>query len=332
MRFLKHAAFAAAVIFGVAWTAEAQWTWTPQTGRWVNLKRMPKETAELQIEYARTLMTQGEFKRALHETEKFVQFYPNDPLADQNQYLRGEIRMAQEEWRDAAKEFQQVITGYPNTSLYEKAIAKQYEIGDKLFEKGQKQIKKRWAIYRKRPLRRAAEVYAMVVDNQPFTAAAAEAQYKIGLCHYTRKQYTEAAYEYQRVVEDYAASDWVDEASYGLVMCYYDAALPPDYDQSSSALAVDAVDRYLAKYPNDERGADLKEKRQKMRNLIAEQRVKIAKFYEKRREFDSARICYDVVAKEYADTPYAEKAQAWLNDHPAQKSAGRQAFEAGLHQ
>jgi tetratricopeptide (TPR) repeat protein len=117
MRFITRTALTVAVVLGVAWTAQAQWTWTPQTGRWVNLKRMPKETAELQIEHARSLMVQGDYKRALRETEKFVQFYAGDPLSDQNQFLRGEIRMAQGNWMDAAKEFQQVIAGYPNTSI-----------------------------------------------------------------------------------------------------------------------------------------------------------------------------------------------------------------------
>lgn len=319
-----------AVALSVTWVAEAQWTWTPQTGRWVNLKRMPKETAELQIEYARTLLVQGDLKKALRETEKFVEFYANDPLADQNQFLRGEIRMAQGQWMDAAKEFQQVISGYPNTAMYDKAIAKQYEIGDKLYEKGQNQIKKRWAIYRKRPLKRAVEVYTMVVDNQPFTAAAAEAQYKIGLCHYTRKEFTEAAYEYQRVVEDYAASDWVDDACYGLVMCYYDGSLPADYDQSASQMAIDSIDHFLEKYADDARSADLKEKRQEMRNRIAAQRLRNAKFYEKRREFESARICYQVIATDFADTSSAAEAQQWIAAHPVQKSEGRVAFEAGL--
>jgi hypothetical protein len=57
--------------FLLVWNSYGQWTWTPQTGRFINVKRMPKETAELQIEYARSLYMQGELKKALKETEKF---------------------------------------------------------------------------------------------------------------------------------------------------------------------------------------------------------------------------------------------------------------------
>lgn len=208
--------------------AQAQWTWTPQTGRFVNLKRMPKETPELQLEYARTLMVEGDYRKAFRETEKFVEYYGSDVLADENQFLRGEIQMAQGQWMNAAKSFQQLIAAYPDSDRYDEAVRKQYDIGDQYYARGEQLAGKKWRIFRNRPYKRAGEVYTMVVDNQPFAPAAAEAQYKIGLCHYARKQYIDAAFEYQRVVEDYSASDWVNDASFGLAMCYYEASLPPN--------------------------------------------------------------------------------------------------------
>ncbi|HNR36787.1 MAG TPA: hypothetical protein PKO36_16545, partial [Candidatus Hydrogenedentes bacterium] len=83
----------AAALAMMPWAAYAQWTWTPQTGRFVNIKRLPKETAELQIEFARGFLVKGDHSRAWRETNKFFEFYRKDPLADQNQFLRGEIRM-----------------------------------------------------------------------------------------------------------------------------------------------------------------------------------------------------------------------------------------------
>ena len=54
-----------ALVAAWALPVHAQWTWTPQTGRWVNMKRLPKETAELQIEHARSLMLQGDHRKAI---------------------------------------------------------------------------------------------------------------------------------------------------------------------------------------------------------------------------------------------------------------------------
>lgn len=290
----------------------AQWTWTPQTGRWVNLKRLPKETPQLQIEYARSLLLEGNYQKAWRETRKFIQFYEDSEYRDDNQYLRGEIKLAQGDLMDSAKEFQSLIANYPDTDHYDAAIEKQYEIGDRYFERGQEKIDQRWALWKKRPLKRAVEVYSMVIENQPFTANAAKAQYQVGLCRYTTENYLEAAFDYRRVIEDYAGSDWVDEASYGLAMCYYDMSLPADYDQTPSQLAIDAIDSFGNRYPDDERLAGLREKQTEMRERIAQQQLLTAKFYEKRRKFGSAKIYYEVLVKEYPESQAAQVATEWL--------------------
>jgi outer membrane protein assembly factor BamD len=296
--------------------AYAQWTWTPKTGRFVNVKKLPRETAELQIEFARSKMLEKDYKQALQETVKFRNYFGDSPLADQNQFLRGEVFLAQGKLLEAAKEFQSVVTQFPNSSLYEQVIKKQYEIGDKLYEQGKAKMNKKFRIFRKKPFKSAIEVYSMVINNQPFTDAAAEAQFKVGLCHQTRKEYTEAAFEYKRVIEDYGSSDWVDDASFGLAMCYFEAARPSEYDQSPSELAVNAIDEFKRRFPQDERAASLDDKRKVMRESIAEQRLKTGLFYVKRRDFEAARIYYQLVADQFTDTECAAKAQKWLADNP----------------
>jgi outer membrane protein assembly factor BamD len=307
--------FLPAALLIIAGVADAQWTWTPQTGRFVNIKRMPKETAELQIEYARSLLLNGDYRKAFRETDKFIQFYGNDPLSDENLFIRGEIQMAQGRWMEGAKTFQQLIAAYPNTSRYEESIAKQYEIGDRYYQRGELKSKKWMPLFRKRPYKRAAEVYTMVVDNQPFTPQAAEAQYKIGLCHYANKEYLDAAFEYRRVVEDYSASDWIDEASHGLAMCYYRASLPSPYDQTPSELTVTAIDDFATRFPQDDRLGELQEKRREMRESIASQRLETARIYERRREYPAAKMYYELLTRDFSDTQAAEAATTWLNEN-----------------
>ncbi len=301
-------------------SAQAQWRWTPQTGRWVNIKNLPKETPELQVEYARSLFMKERYKEAYRETEKFEEFYGDTEYADDNQFLRGEIRLAQGKHLAAAREFQQVVANYPDTDLFDAVISKQYEIGDDLYQQGTARANRWWPLFRERPLKRAAEVYGMVIRNQPFTPEAAEAQYKVGLCHYAREGYVEAAYEYRRVVEDYSGSEWVDEASEGLAMCYYGMSLPAAYDQGPSELAINAIDDFKVRFPGDARVADLDAKRVEMREGIASQRLQSAQFYERRREFASARLYYEIVVAEYGETEAGKTAQTWLDEHPMVES------------
>lgn len=310
---------AAVLVCAVPLSAHAAWVWTPQTGRWINVAHLPKETAELQLEFARSLYLKGDYKKAMKETEKFDKYYADSELADQNQFLRGEIRLAEGKHVAAAKAFQTVIANYPQTELFDDVIAKQYEIGDYLYTLGEKKQAKRryFPTFKKGPFKKAIEVYSMVIKNAPFTDAAAEAQYKIGLCHQAREEYVEAAFEYRRVIEDYPDSKWVVDATYGLAICYWKASLGPDYDQTPSKLAMEAIDDFARRTPaGDERLADLQEKREVLRENIAQHKLNTAHFYERRRDFRAARIYYNVTVNDYADTKAAEKAQKWLDSNP----------------
>ena len=315
-----------AVFVGVCTSAEGQWRWTPETGRFVNMRRLPKETPELQIEHARTLMVRGKSKEAIRETEKFVSFYGDSEYADENQFLRGEIRMSQSQYMDAAKEYQQVVVNYPESELYDEVIHQQYAVGDTLYEEGINQVSAKrkwyrlglkWRPFRKKPLNQAADVYSMVIDNQPFTPEAAQAQYKLGQSHFASGRYIEAAFEYRRMLEDYRGSDWQADATYGLANCYVKGSLEPEYDQSPSQLGIAAIDEFVEAYPSDPRNGELREVQREMNEKVARQHLSSAKFYEKRDILISARIYYEVVVEQFGETRAAEEARAWLSEHPA---------------
>lgn len=320
LRRVLCSAVLAALALSVYGTAYGEWVWTPQTRRWINAKHLPKETAELQVEYARTLLLEGKYDKAMEETDKFDKFYGDTNLADQNQYVRGEILMARGKLPDAAQEFQKVVTAYPESDFYDDVIAKQYAIGDAQYSLGEKKLPKSWRPAKYKSFKQAIDTYNMVISNQPFKREAAEAQYKVGLCYYKRKEYLSAAYEYQRVMEDYSTSDWVDEASCGKALCYYEAALPSSYDQTPSQLTINSIEVFVERYPSNEAVADLQDKGREMRERIAKQRLATARFYEKRRSFKSAKIGYEVVVEQYAGTEAGEKARAWLADYEASGS------------
>lgn len=320
------------VVFAASAPALAQWTWTPETGRLVNLKRMPKETPELQVEFARSLLVGKEYTQAFDETGKFIKFYGDSDWADQNQKLRGDIKLSQKDYKDAAEEYQLVISGYPSSPLYDDVIQQQYVVGDALFDKGQTKAERiqsapKWRLDRKirfmkyRPLKQAIDVYTMVIDNQPFTETAAEAQYKVGLCYYTRSEYLEAAFEYRRVLEDYSTSDWVQEALYGLTQAYEKSSNPAEYDQAPSQLTIDTIARFKRQFPDDPRGETMDEVTAEMRERIAEQYVDTGTHYAKRNSPIGARMSFERVINEYSDTKAAEAALKWLQENPPDGSA-----------
>lgn len=324
---VSRAVLAAVALCLLAPVAGAQWLWSPQTGRFIDIDRLPKETAELQVEFARSLLLEGRYRQALRETVKFEDFYGDSEFADENQFLRGEIFQAQGSYRRAANEYQMVWSNYPSSDRLQDVIARQYEIADYFYDRGVARQDDRWRPFKGRPFKRAIDIYNLVISNERFTDKAAQARYRIGECYFAREEYLDAALEYRRVLEDYPNSEWVDEASHSLAVTYYNSSLPPAYDQAPSQLAIDAIDEFKARFPADERNADLAGKRTEMRESIARQRLETARFYERRRRFEAALISYEVVVAQYGDTEAASAAQSWLNDNAARIRAGERPLE-----
>ena len=312
-RFLLRAFAALILTLTFAEAVHAQWIWTPQTRRFINIDRLPKETPELQVEYARSLLLEGRHRKAVRETLKFEEFYGDTEFADENQFLRGEIMKDQGRYMAAAREFQLVRTGYPNSDLHDRVIDEQYEIAQRYYDKGVSNQDRDWYyLFKNRPFRRAIEVYTMVIGNERYGSRAPEARYRIGLCYFTREEFQEAALEYRTVIEEYPDSDWVDEASYDLAMSHYLRSLPPEYDQVPSFLTIEAVDDFKARFPLDPRNDDLEPKKAEMWESIAQQRLQTAQFYERRRQFQAALLSYEVVAEQFPGTTAASEAETWL--------------------
>jgi TolA-binding protein len=328
-----HVAVTAALLVGLfTFPTWAQWTWTPETGRLVNLQNLPKETPELQLEHARSLLIEDDLDRAIKATVKFQEYYADSDFSDQNQFLRGKIRLAQEKYEDAAEEYQVVVSSYPESELYDVVIDEQYKIGDLLFERGRDRLEyyrnQPWyridstlKPFKRKQLKQATNVYTMVIDNQPFTAEAAQAQYKLGLCQMAQERYEEAAFEFSRVLEDYAGSTWVKEAAFGLAECYTLGSHEPEYDQSPSQLAIDTIDELERRYATDDRIDGLQEVRSEMVEKIAQQRYLTAESYDRANQPFAAQLSCEVIVDEYPGTEAAQKAQDWLDANPPANSA-----------
>jgi len=294
-------------------SAGAAWIWTPETGRWINPKNQPKETAEAQLEYARQLRLAGDYGKALSEYEKLFRFYPDSELCAGAQFQVGELYEAKGDYRRASAEYQKVISNWPASDLFDKVTEKQYEIADRFYQQGTDRTGG-IRLFRGRYVRRAIETYQHVIENAPFGRAAARAQYRIAECYFVTGRYLEATYEYQKVLDEYPASEWAGQATYGLAMCYYKQALPAEYDQTIARKAVEQFRLFVRLHPTDSKVAEAEARIAELRADMARQQLVIARFYERIEKPDAARLYYRSAAAKYPETEAAREAAEKAKD------------------
>lgn len=300
----------AAVLLSVS--AEAAWIWTPQTGRWINPRRQPRESAALQFQSAEELLNKGETKKAIGEYQKVLKYFPDSNYCDLAQYSIGRALEAQEDYEDAVEAYQEVIEDYPNSQLFAHVLEKQRKIADHYYDLGVKR-EERFFLFRGGNFDKAIEIYRKVINNQPFTDFSADAQYRIGLCYTRLELYTEASAEFQKVIDFYSTSQWAGEAAFACAESEAKQALPCEYDKTAIEKAISKYNYFLKMYPDSSRAEEARARMNKLMETAAEHEFEIGMYYHQNLRFDSARLYLKSVIVQYPRTQWAEKAQETLN-------------------
>ncbi len=280
----------------------AAWVWTPESKGWINPKHSVKDTSEQQLRWASGFFESGEYKMALEEFRKLVQYYPNSMHAPMAQYYVGRCHEAMESYYAAYIAYQKVIDTYPYAKNREEIIGRQYKIGMLFFE-GRKAKILGLAVLP--AIDRAVEVFEQVVANSPYGEHADRAQFKIGECYKKSDRYSEAALAFQKVIDNYPQSELSEAAAYEVAQCGYMASLGYSYDQKTTDAAIEKFEEFI----DDAEGEGLSEEARESLKVLKEKKARAlfdtAEFYERTGQRLSAVVYYKELLDNYPDSSLA---------------------------
>ena len=235
-------------------------------------------------------------------------------MADQVQFAIAESYEAGGNLVKAGDEYQKLIVNYRESPLYGRVVRKQYDIAAKFHE----QYVNRKGLGRLtagRKLRRAINVYEQVIENDPFGAGTAEAQYRLAECYFTADKLLEAKLEYGQVISQFPLSRWSRDARFYLALCEYRQMLPAQYDQQNAQNALNGFTGFLTAAPSDhERVDEARKYVEDVNERLAEHDYLVARFYRRRGRMRATLVCYQTLMRQYPNTSYAAKAQADLKE------------------
>jgi outer membrane protein assembly factor BamD len=142
--------------------------------------------------------------------------------------------------------------------------------------------------------------YTDVKNKFPYSRFAADAELKIADLQFKREAYPEAQGAYQLFKEFHPKHPQSDYVTYRLALSYYNQ-LPSTIDRDL-ALADKAIlyfDETANSYPNSPYAKEAKEKRESCLKMLAGKEMYIAKFYDKRKMYESALHRYETILKSY---------------------------------
>lgn len=298
------------LIISFLWSqpAYAYWIWTPKTGKWINPKTMPKENPKDQFVYAKSFYDDKKLEAAKREFRKLLKAYPKSAEAAESQYYLGLAEEEQDKLYEAFQAYQMVIDKYPFSERIGEIIEREYKIAEK-FMAGEK----RKALGVTLPVENPAiEIFGKVVENSTYGPLAPRAQYKLGLVLKGLLRYYEAEEEFNKVISRYPDSEWSAAAKFQIASCRASLSKGPAYDQGAAQEAKERFEVFVKEHPDAVLSLDAEKNISQIREKEAEASYNIGRFYEKQLAFDSAKVYYNDIVNNYAESPWASQAASRL--------------------
>ncbi len=300
------ALYIAGVCLFSAIPCHAYWVWTPKDG-WSSPKSAVKRTPEEQLAYAVSFFERKDYEYAKREFNKVIKKYPKAKEASEAQYYLAMIEDAKGGYYAAFQAYQKVIDKYPYSSRISDIIKRQYELGELYLDN---KVKRPSLLEVEHP---SMEIFAKVVENSSFGPFAPKAQYKLGLVLKSLQRYYEAEDAFNRVITVYPDSDWVEPAKYQLAECRASISRNPNYDQVSTEEARKKFQEFVEQYPDAVLTSEAERNIAALHEREAMGNYKTAVFYEKQKQYSSARIYFEEVIKNAPDSKWADLAAGRLS-------------------
>ncbi len=300
-------------ICAIAWgvsvnTAYSYWIWTPKAGKWVNPKKVAKVTPKEQFDFAKHFYDIKSYDEAKREFKKLLKSFPKSVEAAESQYFLGLIEEYKDNLYEAYKAYQKVIDKYPFSERIQEVIEREYKIGEN-FMTGYRRKSLGLAL----PLENAAiEIFTKVVENSNYGPLASKAQYKLGLVLEGLGRYYEAEETFNKVISSYPDSEWVEASKFKVAYCRRAVSRGPAYDQGATKDAKDKFEEFVREHPDAVLSRDAQNNIRQLKEKEAESNFTVARFYEKQKDYKSARIYYEDIITNYSESAWSAKAMERL--------------------
>ena len=245
------------------------------------------ERAEVLFNQAQAAEREGKRSKAIKLYDKIGDEMPVSKRAPEARFRQGELLEQEGDVRKAFDAYQEFITRYNNSNLYEKALSRQAAMA----QRGQ------------------------VRANAPRSTTAAKAQFTIGEVWESQGNASgsaKAIAAYRELVIEYPDSREAPEGQFRIGKILLDEARRGNQDQANLDRAREALQDYVRQYPGHHRVGEARKLISNIGGQDIQRSYEIAEFYERKGDKGSARFYYEEVVQKAKSGPLHDKAKARL--------------------
>ena len=278
-----------------------------------------EDAAEQAYALGEDLFRRQEYGQAAKQFKKAIDKASNSLVEQNAMFFFAESLFFSDKYPKAVEAYEELLDKYPNSSHLDEVIRRQFDIAH-YWEKYH-QHKPHWAITpnlfdKTRPLfdtrGNALKTYENIRLNDPTGPLADDSIMATANSHFLNGRYGDADYYYGLLRREYPRSDHQYEAHILGLQSKLRIYQGPDYVSTPLLEAKELIKQLKTQF-----GPDLStEERERLAEIegtlvmqLAARDFKRAKGYDENKHYESARMYYSQVVRDYPDTPLAEKAR-----------------------
>ena len=267
--------------------------------------------AQRQYEFAKAAFDKRNYSLAKKAARRVVKRWPLSDYAPAAQVLLGRCYESGKWDERAFKEYQYAIEKYPKVDKYDDVISRQFAIATRFL--GGQWFKLWGVIPFFSSMDKTVEMFAKIIRNGPYSDVAPQAQMNIGAAREKQGDYLLAVKAYEKAADVYHDKPTIAaDALYRAALAYKKQAQTAEYDQSAAGQAIGTFSDFITLYPNDKRTKEAQNHIARLKTEQARGALQIAKYYEKRRKWDSAMIYYGEASSVDPNSSYGLEARQRL--------------------
>ena len=149
----------------------------------------------------------------------------------------------------------------------------------------------------------AIESFQRVVSNFPGSSLICDAQYHLAEAYFRMDDFVNAVFEYQRLADAYPTCSWADRAQFQVGESHFLQMRRAELDQTETHEAIRHFRRFIDDNPDSPLVEEARARVQACRARIAEKQYKAGELYHKQGHLEAARITYELLLREFPETP-----------------------------
>jgi outer membrane protein assembly factor BamD len=261
-------------------------------GGFGGLKPAEAKAAQEELEKGKAYEQAGKDSAAIHAYKRVYKKYPRSTSAPEAYYRSAQIFLKQNKLSNAFEAIDVIVRAYPNYGHFNELISEEYKIAYDVLNG--KRMKTLGFLPSFSNRDRGLGYFERLVLNAPYSDYAPLALMNVAEA-YGRMNETDAAIDaLDRLITNYPSSIVASDGYLRLAQIHEKLVDGPLYDQGSTQESIENYEDFLILFPSDPKVGDAEKGLARMKEMLAESRLKIGDFYYKKRaRYTAAKVFYN---------------------------------------